>query len=149
MEEREGCYSFISFRTPLETYLMSLFKMNKWNGMYHKTNNTKFFWIQGFASLGRTSGGTSHSVRQWPSASILVISVRVHTTASSDVKSQVNTYHQAINVLTAGAPAFLMDYAWEEPTTRAQCELVGASDCKCSRNQRLHVPSFARKSSRW
>jgi hypothetical protein len=27
------------------------------------------------------------------------------------------------------------------PTTRAQCGLVGANDCECSRDQRLNVPS--------
>jgi hypothetical protein len=34
------------------------------------------------------------------------------------------------------------------PSTRAQCGLVGANDCKCSRHQRLNVSSKARRSSR-
>ncbi|RVE40343.1 hypothetical protein evm_015007 [Chilo suppressalis] len=34
------------------------------------------------------------------------------------------------------------------PTTRAQCGLVGANDCRCSRDQRLNMPSEARRSSR-
>jgi hypothetical protein len=32
-----------------------------------------------------------------------------------------------------------------QPTTRAKCGLVGANDCKCSRDQRLNVPSKARR----
>jgi hypothetical protein len=32
-----------------------------------------------------------------------------------------------------------------KPTTGAQCGLVGANDCKCSRDQRLNVPSEARR----
>jgi hypothetical protein len=32
------------------------------------------------------------------------------------------------------------------PTTRAQCGLVGANDCKCNRDQRFNMPSEARKS---
>jgi hypothetical protein len=35
-----------------------------------------------------------------------------------------------------------------KPTTRAQCGLMGANDCKYSRDQRLDVPSEARRSSR-
>jgi hypothetical protein len=34
------------------------------------------------------------------------------------------------------------------PTTRPQCELVSANDCKRSRDQRLNVPSSAPRSSR-
>jgi hypothetical protein len=34
------------------------------------------------------------------------------------------------------------------PTTRAHCGLVGANDGKCSRDQRLNLPSEARTSSR-
>jgi hypothetical protein len=33
-----------------------------------------------------------------------------------------------------------------KPTTRAQCGLMSANDCKCSRDQRLNVPSEARRS---
>jgi hypothetical protein len=32
-----------------------------------------------------------------------------------------------------------------EPTTRARCGVAPANDCKCSRDQRLNVPSEARK----
>jgi hypothetical protein len=35
------------------------------------------------------------------------------------------------------------------PTTWAQCGLVGANDCKSSRDQRLNMPSEARRSSRY
>jgi hypothetical protein len=35
-----------------------------------------------------------------------------------------------------------------QPTTRAQCGLVRANDCKCSQDQRLNVPSEVRRSSR-
>jgi hypothetical protein len=36
---------------------------------------------------------------------------------------------------------------WHYPTTRTQCGLVGANDCKCSRNQCLNVSAKARRSS--
>jgi hypothetical protein len=51
-------------------------------------------------------------------------------------------HHQPINVPTAGSKAFLMDYMWV--ITRPQCGLVGAYDCKCSRDQQLNVPCEAR-----
>jgi hypothetical protein len=38
-------------------------------------------------------------------------------------------HHQPINIPTAGAQAFLMDYPQgERVTTRAQCGLVGTND---------------------
>jgi hypothetical protein len=44
--------------------------------------------------------------------------------------------------------AFLMDYTLgERPITRAQCGLVGTNDCKCSREQRLNMPSESRRST--
>jgi hypothetical protein len=60
-------------------------------------------------------------------------------------------HHQPINVPTVGAQAFLMGNPQGERaiTTRAQCGLVDANDCKCSREQRLKVPSEERRSSRW
>jgi hypothetical protein len=60
-------------------------------------------------------------------------------------------HHQPINVPNAGAQAFLMDYPQGERAIThhaGQCGLVGANDCKYSRDQRLNVPSKARRSSR-
>jgi hypothetical protein len=57
-------------------------------------------------------------------------------------------HHQPSNVPTAGAQAFLVDYPQGERAITHQCGLVGANDCKCSRDQRLNVPSEARRSSR-
>jgi hypothetical protein len=57
---------------------------------------------------------------------------------------------QPINVPTAGARAFLMDYTQGERAIThhvVQCRLEGANDCKCSRDQRLNVPSVAQRSS--
>jgi hypothetical protein len=59
--------------------------------------------------------------------------------------------HQPINVPTAGAQAFLMDYPQGKraiTTTRTQCGLLGANDCKYSQDQRLNVLSQARRSSK-
>jgi hypothetical protein len=56
-------------------------------------------------------------------------------------------HHQPIKVFNAEA-AFLMNYPQRERAlthSRARCGLVGANDCKYSRNQRLNVPSEARK----
>jgi hypothetical protein len=49
-------------------------------------------------------------------------------------------HHQPINIPTAGEQAFLVDTHKENgsyPTTRAQCALVGANDCKCNRDNGL------------
>jgi hypothetical protein len=35
-----------------------------------------------------------------------------------------------------------------KPTTRAQYGLVSANECKCNRDQRLNVPSEAKRNSR-
>jgi hypothetical protein len=60
----------------------------------------------------------------------------------SDIPPRYLHRHQP-NVPTAGAQAFLMDETKTERaiTHHAQCGLVGASDCKCSRYKRLNVPS--------
>jgi hypothetical protein len=60
-------------------------------------------------------------------------------------------HHHPINFPTAGAQAFRMDYPQGERAIAhhaAQCGFVGANDLKCSRNQRLNVPTEARRSSR-
>jgi hypothetical protein len=42
-------------------------------------------------------------------------------------------HHQPINVPTAGAQVFLMDYPQGERAITCQCRLVSANDCKFSR----------------
>jgi hypothetical protein len=59
-------------------------------------------------------------------------------------------HHQPINVPTAGAQAFLMDYLQGEPAITHHAgpvRIVGARDCKYSRDQLVNVPSEARRSS--
>jgi hypothetical protein len=50
-----------------------------------------------------------------------------------------DNHHQPILFPLLEHQAFLM---------QAQCGLIGAKDCKCIREQRLNVPSEARKNSR-
>jgi hypothetical protein len=52
---------------------------------------------------------------------------------------------------TARAQAFIMDYLQREPAIihhAGPCGLLGANDCKYSRDQRFNVSSEAQRSSR-
>jgi hypothetical protein len=53
----------------------------------------------------------------------------------------VYSHYHRINYPTTEAQAFLITHKKNglNPTTRAQCALVGAKDCKCSRDRRLNV----------
>jgi hypothetical protein len=76
---------------------------------------------------------------------VLVIQVTIFTR----FYVEESFHHQPINVPTAGAQAFLMDYPQGERaiTHHAGPVRIGgwvANDCKYSRDQRLNVPSEAR-----
>jgi hypothetical protein len=52
-------------------------------------------------------------------------------------------HHQTINIPTAGAQAFVIDYIKENgpsPTRQADCVWVDANDCKCSWDQLMWLP---------
>jgi hypothetical protein len=67
----------------------------------------------------------------------------------NDIGGLGNYHHhyQPINVHTAGAQAFFMDFPQGDraiTTARTKCGVVGANDYKCSQDQRLNVPFEAR-----
>jgi hypothetical protein len=86
----------------------------------------------------------------WARLNAQEVAVSLSTQLCVTTEQPSHQHHHPINVPTAGAQAFLMDYTYGERAITHHAghnpprgpRIVSANDCKCSRDQWFNVPNY-------